>query len=81
MSVFARFGCSPVSTGDKIRGLVNYSVTLGTDRKPVYEPRDPVAPSRAEDFSIRTRAIFGRAVANVYRSSADPVDVQQLLNF
>lgn len=80
MSIFARFESKPVPSGNEIRGLQNYSVTLDAKGKPVFEPCDPVAPSRAEDFSIRARALFGRPVANVYRSSADPVDVQQLLN-
>lgn len=80
-SVFSRFESAPVPSGTEIGGLQHYRVTLDAQGKPVYEACNPVAPSRAEDFSIRARAMFGRPTANVYRSSADPVDVEQLLNF
>lgn len=46
----------------------------------MYVEREPVEPSRAEDFSITANALYGRSGVASYRVNTDVVDLPNKLN-
>lgn len=46
----------------------------------IFVEREPVEPSRAEDFSISANALFGRSGQASFRVNTDVVDLPNKLN-
>lgn len=78
MHYLCRFPQVP-STALNPMPILNYSVSLDDDGKPVFTPKEPVALSLAAEFSVSEMALVNSPKVSPRRSSKDIVDVDKML--
>lgn len=64
---------------DIVRYVNRVPITDGEGNVQLVE-KEPVEPSRAEDFSISANALYGRSGEAGYRLNTDVVDLEYKLN-